>query len=121
MVLSFVFTVQTELSMVFVNLKPLVPGHVLVAPRRHVQHMKHLRADELSDVFSVANRIGSFLLHFYSAAGDSHTPGWVGTSALEAFVPATGLNIAVQDGKEAGQTVPVLLLILSCYIYQLQA
>jgi len=30
----------------FVNLKPAVPGHVLVSPRRHVQRLKDLDAEE---------------------------------------------------------------------------
>jgi len=35
----------------FVNLKPAVPGHVLVSPRRHVQRLKDLDSEETKELW----------------------------------------------------------------------
>ncbi len=34
-----------------VNLKPAVPGHVLICPRRHVQRIKDLEANETIELW----------------------------------------------------------------------
>lgn len=45
------FVSQTGLSVAFVNLKPLVPGHVLVVPRRVVPRISELTDEEFYDLF----------------------------------------------------------------------
>lgn len=75
----------TDLSFALVNLKPIVPGHVLVVSRRVVSSFEKLRNDEVSDLWLAAHRIGPVVRDFYGA--DS-------------------LTYAIQDGKSAGQTVP---------------
>jgi bis(5'-adenosyl)-triphosphatase len=76
---------ETALSLAFVNLKPVVPGHVLFMPRRVAARMSELTAAELADLWSLANACGP---------------------ALERHYGATALTYAVQDGAAAGQTVP---------------
>lgn len=59
--------------------------HVLVCPRREVKRFVDLTADETSDLWFMAKKVGS---------------------QLEKFHSATSLTFAIQDGPQAGQTVP---------------
>lgn len=67
------------------NLKPLLPGHILVCPLRVKPHLSDLTKDEISDLFLTTTRIQRTLKRVYKA---------------DAF------NVAVQDGEAAGQSVP---------------
>jgi len=74
----------TAYTIAFVNVKPVVRGHILVAPRRRTPRLADLTPEELTDLFAVVARVGA---------------------ALERHHHADGLSIAVQDGPAAGQTV----------------
>lgn len=74
----------TTLSFAFVNQKPIVPGHVLVVPRRVAQHFSDLSGDEVSDLWLAAQRVGHVMKFMHK------------TDAL---------TFAIQDGQAAGQTV----------------
>lgn len=76
---------NTSLSMALVNLKPLLPGHVLVCPRRVAPRLSDLTADEVSDLFLTVQSVSRMIERVYRASG---------------------LNIAMQDGADAGQSVP---------------
>ena len=67
------------------NLKPLLPGHILVCPQRILPRLSDLTRDEISDLFNTVTRIQRTLTRLYKA---------------DAF------NVAVQDGEAAGQSVP---------------
>ncbi|CAH2069551.1 unnamed protein product, partial [Thlaspi arvense] len=91
----------TPLSYAMVNLRPLLPvfvfefeflwvtlttrAHVLVCPRRLVPRFTDLTADETSDLWLTAQKVGS---------------------RIESFHNATSLTLAIQDGPQAGQSVP---------------
>lgn len=75
---------RTRLSVAFVNLKPILPGHILVSPARVVPRLSAMTADEVSDLFLAVHRIGP---------------------VLETLYGASSLTIAVQDGRDAGQSV----------------
>lgn len=79
---EFFFT--STLSAALVNQKPLVPGHVLVIPHRRTSKFAELSADEVADLWRAAQRIGSVLVQ---------------------HVGATACTYAIQDGRDAGQTV----------------
>ncbi|ORX69700.1 HIT-like protein [Linderina pennispora] len=81
---SQVFMVS-RLSYGLVNLKPAVPGHVLVVSRRPVTRFNDLSADEVTDLFQQGQRVSRLVERVYKA--DS-------------------LTLVIQDGKEAGQSVP---------------
>ncbi|KFY08240.1 hypothetical protein V492_06408 [Pseudogymnoascus sp. VKM F-4246] len=82
----------TPLSFALVNLKPLLPGHVLVSPHRSVPRLTDLTPPELSDLFLTVQRVQRMIaLTHFPSPGDP-TDG--------------GFNIAIQDGEEAGQSVP---------------
>ncbi|TNY23985.1 HIT-like domain-containing protein [Rhodotorula diobovata] len=76
---------QSALSAGIVNLKPLVPGHVLVIPRRVAPRFRDLTADEVTDLFQSVHQI---------------------SRVIEQEYKAQALNIALQDGPLAGQSVP---------------
>ncbi|XP_057772697.1 bifunctional bis(5'-adenosyl)-triphosphatase/adenylylsulfatase FHIT isoform X2 [Salvia miltiorrhiza] len=76
---------STQSSYAMVNLRPLLPGHVLVCPRRDVKRFIDLTADETSDLWLTAQKIGR---------------------QLESYHKASSLTLTIQDGPQAGQTVP---------------
>jgi bis(5'-adenosyl)-triphosphatase len=76
---------KTSLSYVFVNLKPILEGHLLVCPIRAVQYLRDLTSEERADLFQTA-RIAAGVMKNH-----------IGTEALQ---------ITCQDGPLAGQTVP---------------
>ncbi|KAI8892922.1 HIT-like domain-containing protein [Globomyces pollinis-pini] len=75
----------SKYSFGLVNLKPVVPGHVLVISRRVVDRVTNLTPDEVSDMFQSAQLI---------------------STEIEKFHKAESMTITVQDGPKAGQTVP---------------
>lgn len=76
---------RSKLSYGFVNRKPVVPGHVLVAPLRIVERFCDLTSDEVTDLFLSTQKI---------------------SSVVEREFKASSLTVAIQDGPDAGQTVP---------------
>lgn len=69
----------------FVNLKPILPGHVLVSTKRVVPRFTSLKPEEVADLWTLAQEVGE---------------------KLERFHQASSLTLTIQDGPEAGQTVP---------------
>eukprot|EP01062_Namystynia_karyoxenos_P038840 TRINITY_DN28228_c0_g2_i1.p1 TRINITY_DN28228_c0_g2~~TRINITY_DN28228_c0_g2_i1.p1 ORF type:complete len:356 (+),score=88.74 TRINITY_DN28228_c0_g2_i1:98-1069(+) len=83
---SCVFYESTPgLTAAAVNLRPLTPGHVLVMPARCVPRLADLSQPEHADLW----------LSVRTVAG-----------AVEEFYQADGVEIGVQDGRDAGQSVP---------------
>jgi len=78
---------RTSLSIFFVNKKPVVQGHVLVAPIRSVKRLADLTTEETSDLFNLVKQTEKMLMLRYNT--DSCT-------------------ISIQDGPLAGQTIPHL-------------
>jgi bis(5'-adenosyl)-triphosphatase len=75
---------ETPLSVAFVNIKPVLPGHVLVISRRRCRRFTSLRAAEAADLWLTAQRVGA---------------------ALERHLGGSSLTLAIQDGPDAGQSV----------------
>lgn len=67
------------------NLKPILPGHVLVCPNRVVPRVADLTPAETTDLFLTVRKVSRMIERVYGA---------------------TSLNIAIQDGVDAGQSVP---------------
>ncbi|ODV79286.1 HIT-like protein [Suhomyces tanzawaensis NRRL Y-17324] len=79
---------KSKYTFALVNLRPLVPGHVMVVPlRTSVQRFTDLSPEESADYMNTLQLIPKLITKVYKA--DS-------------------LNIAIQDGPEAGQSVPHL-------------
>jgi bis(5'-adenosyl)-triphosphatase len=82
---------KTPHSFALVNLKPLLPGHILVCPLRPHPRLTDLTAEETADLFSAVQLTQRVLGKLYFPDAD----------------PLRGsFTVAVQDGPEAGQTVP---------------
>jgi len=75
---------RSELSLALVNLKPVLPGHVLVIPKRCVERFKDLSSDEVADLWVSTQKV---------------------STTLESHYKANSLTLAIQDGASAGQTV----------------
>mmetsp|Transcript_17799 Transcript_17799/g.25763 ORF Transcript_17799/g.25763 Transcript_17799/m.25763 type:complete len:266 (+) Transcript_17799:92-889(+) len=76
---------RTALSFAIVNLRPIVPGHVLIIPNRIVPRISQLTNDEYNDLWMTVRNVQNSLEKYYNAGG---------------------FNVAVQDGVVAGQSVP---------------
>ncbi|KAF9446111.1 diadenosine 5',5'''-P1,P4-tetraphosphate asymmetrical hydrolase [Macrolepiota fuliginosa MF-IS2] len=76
---------KSSLSYAIVNIKPIVPGHVLVIPTRPVLRLAELNASELTSFMHSVQRVGTVIERAYGA---------------------DALTVACQDGKAAGQSVP---------------
>lgn len=77
---------QTRLSFAIVNIRPVLPGHVLVVSRRRVPRFSSLTPAEVADLWCLAQTVSS-------SVSACH-PG------------STSATFAIQDGAAAGQTVP---------------
>lgn len=91
MIKFYKFPVTTQVfhvskhSFALVNLKPIVPGHVLVVPFRQVPTLEELPEIESIDFFQTVLRVEKFIKKVYTS---------------------DALNVAIQDGVAAGQSVP---------------
>lgn len=70
-----------------VNLKPIVPGHILVVSNRVVPRFNDLTTEESEDYMATLRKVSRFIEKYYKA---------------------DGFNLAIQDGACAGQSVPHL-------------
>ena len=75
---------ETESTLALVNLKPIVPGHVLIIPRRCVSRFHLLDSTEVADLWTTAQFVGQ---------------------RIEKYYQTNSLTFAMQDGLGAGQTV----------------
>ncbi|GLV45058.1 Nitrilase and fragile histidine triad fusion protein [Carabus blaptoides fortunei] len=69
----------------FTNIRCVVPGHVLVASKRVTPRLSDLNHEEIANLFQTVVKV---------------------QTVLEKVHNATSSTIVVQDGKEAGQTIP---------------
>eukprot|EP00934_Nitzschia_sp_Nitz4_P003113 Nitzschia sp. Nitz4//scaffold11_size288233//267360//267932//NITZ4_000822-RA/size288233-processed-gene-0.191-mRNA-1//1//CDS//3329534218//3103//frame0 len=81
---------KSTFSAAFVNLRPIVPGHVLVIPDTCVATMDLLADDEYDDMWRTVRKVQTILREEYKPPD----------------VDQLHFNVAVQDGSAAGQTVP---------------
>lgn len=80
---------QSEREIAIYNIAPIVPGHILVLPKKQIGSLDDLTEDELWSFFSFARTVTKFITQEFKAEGYDWT---------------------IQDGKYAGQTVPHLHL-----------
>ncbi|EKX72644.1 bis5'-nucleosyl-tri-or tetra- phosphatase, putative [Theileria equi strain WA] len=78
---------KSRLSFAFTNIKPFAPGHSLVSPIRVVPRYKDLTPEEIYDWGCMVQVVAE---------------------SLEKMYNCTSSSIIIQDGKEAGQTIPHL-------------
>ncbi|KLU86234.1 hypothetical protein MAPG_05251, partial [Magnaporthiopsis poae ATCC 64411] len=85
----------TPHSFALVNLKPLLPGHVLVCPRRPHRRLTDLAATELTDLFSAVQRVQRMLARHYFCASTSSSSNSSSTKTKQPPETAGSFNIAV--------------------------
>lgn len=76
---------QTQHSVAFVNKKPVLAGHVLVAPLRCSERLANLTSAEIADLFSCVQKV---------------------QMVIEKKHDTSSSTIGIQDGPHAGQSVP---------------
>jgi histidine triad (HIT) family protein len=75
---------ETEHALVFLDLNPVNPGHVLVVPKVHHADLSDLPEDVAAETARLIPRL---------------------SRAIRSATGAVGLNLVVNNGKVAGQTV----------------
>jgi histidine triad (HIT) family protein len=73
-----------ERVLAFMDIRPVVAGHLLVVPRRHAVGLADLDPDDGARVFEVARTLAA---------------------AVRTSMPAAGVNLFLADGAAAGQEV----------------
>lgn len=74
---------------VIYNLAPILPGHSLLIPKKHIKSILDFDNEMLADFFSIAQKATTLLKKVYNC---------------------TGFNWSIQEGTEAGQSVEHLHL-----------
>ncbi|MFC7176778.1 HIT family protein [Halosegnis marinus] len=72
-------------TLAFLDANPLAPGHTLVIPKEHHQHLQDLDDDLAADLYATLQRV---------------------VPAVEDSVGADASNVAFNNGPAAGQEVP---------------
>jgi histidine triad (HIT) family protein len=60
---------ETEMTMAFLDVRPLFPGHTLLVPRRHVETLPDLPSELLEPLFADASRLAAAMESALGAAG----------------------------------------------------
>ncbi|CAK7243684.1 MAG: Dinucleoside triphosphate hydrolase [Sporothrix thermara] len=94
----------TQHSFALVNLKPLLPGHVLVCPKKPHRRLTDLSSPELVDLFAAVQVVQRMLAACYF--GKDGSSDLADGEVSEVDLQKGSFNLAIQDGPEAGQTVP---------------
>jgi ATP adenylyltransferase len=76
---------ETDLTATILNAYPYASGHILVMPRRHVQDLGELTADEAADLWRFA---------------------LAGAAAIERAYAPDGMNLGANLGRAAGAGIP---------------
>ena len=102
---------SSPLSFAFVNLRPVVPGHVLVSSKRAAPRFADLRPEEVSDLWLLAQRVGRVAerkqqLEQQQQEQQQRERGAQQQRAPRPPQPPSALTFALQDGASAGQSVP---------------
>ena len=77
---------RSSKSFAFVNLRPIVRGHVLVVPDAVIQHLDDMSEEQYIDLWKTVRIVQRIL--------------------RETYPESAAFNVAVQDGSAAGQSVP---------------
>ena len=80
-----VYVDENDLAIAFRDAFPVVPGHTLIIPKRHVRSFFDLRIEEKVACIELISAVRDELLR------------------LEPLI--SGFNVGFNDGKDAGQTV----------------
>ena len=71
------------------NIAPILPGHSLIVPKRHVESLLALSDDEVAEMVQISRKAVALLMRFYGS---------------------TGFDWTIQESQAAGQSIPHLHL-----------
>lgn len=77
--------IENDVAFAFPTNTPIVPGHILVCPKRHIQYYEEATPEEMSGIEELRAKL---------------------KIALKAVVGAEGFNYAWNEEKIGGQSVP---------------
>ncbi len=83
---------ESKECIAIVDIKPVVQGHVLIIPKRHVEKFVELTEEEIVDIFSSVKNVYDILIKAFKASA---------------------FNLLIQDGRDAGQSIDHLHLHVS--------
>ncbi len=75
---------ENSRSLCLANIKPVVPGHVLIIPKRHVESFDEIEESEVVDIFLSLRKVYQILKKTYGSKS---------------------FNVVIQDGIDAGQSI----------------
>jgi bis(5'-adenosyl)-triphosphatase len=101
---SIFYRSPSELSIAFVNLRPIVPGHVLVMSARAVARLEDLTDEEHDDMWRTVRVVQGILKQQY--ADNANAAKTASDKTASSSASSLSFNVAVQDGRAAGQSVP---------------
>lgn len=81
---------ESRLSFAFVNHKPVLPGHVLVAPKRVESSFSNLKEDEMTDLMVTVQKVNLCVLSKFN--GHSGLTNQIAHSRLRSMMSAFVLN-----------------------------
>jgi len=76
---------EDDVALAFMDIGPIVEGHVLIIPKIHLEQLKDLSDDQVAHLHQLSKKIAL---------------------AQQAALHATGINILQNNGAAAGQEVP---------------
>ncbi len=75
---------ESENFYCFYNIRPLFPGHSLIIPKKHFKSFLELEDNTAKEFIRVLKKVSKTLMKAYKA---------------------TGMDLAIQDGKDAGASI----------------
>ena len=91
---------ESEMFIVSLNLFPYTVGHILIFPKRHIEHLCELTEKENSELFKLTKRCISVLEEIYGAEG--FNVGWNLGHASGATIPHIHQHIVPRYLNELG-------------------
>jgi len=76
--------IRTEHALAFLSNRPLLEGHILICPKRHIQKIDEISEDETRDILSIIKNLKPALCKSFRA---------------------TGFNFGWNENASAGQTI----------------
>ena len=96
----------SPLSFAFVNLRPVVPGHVLVSSKRIAPRFADLTSEEVSDLWLLVQKVGKVVERQQARKEEGGEASSPPSSPSPPSPSSSALTFALQDGPAAGQSVP---------------
>ncbi|HED04857.1 MAG TPA: HIT family protein, partial [Candidatus Fraserbacteria bacterium] len=78
---------EDELTLAFLDVNPLAPGHTVVIPKAHIERLEDLPTEQMGPLFEAVRRV---------------------TDKVQQAMKVDATTIGINNGRAAGQAVPHL-------------